>query len=229
MKRLNPNTNSFFKRGDLDSNGNSFWCYQKNIIENGYFRELWISKEKIVLYEENLINGYKKICTKCNREFVAKDNFYKKFSSKDGFDPWCKECFLNKNRRWVKENRDYHLKLTESWYERNKEKHLSNSKRIYNLNKPRKLLDYYRREKRTSQATPLWVDKKDLLKIYKEAKKIRDETGIKYEVDHIIPLVHDQICGLNVPWNLQIIPEEENRKKANKIDLDLLNKKNTAN
>lgn len=216
MKRLNPNTKNFFKRGDLDSDGKSFWCYQKNIIEkNGHFREVWISKEKISLYEENLKNGYKKICTRCNIKYLAKDNFYKKLSFDDGFDPWCKECFLNKNRKWFRENIEHHHSLTERWYEKNKEKHQINSKRIYNLYKPRKLLDYYRREKRVSQATLPWVDKQELLKIYKKAEKLRKKTSTKYEVDHIIPLVHKKVCGLNVPWNLQIIPEKVNRKKAN--------------
>jgi len=43
-------------------------------------------------------------------------------------------------------------------------------------------------------------------------------------VDHIVPLVHEKVCGLNVPWNLQIITEEENRKKANKVDLKKISK-----
>jgi 5-methylcytosine-specific restriction endonuclease McrA len=41
-------------------------------------------------------------------------------------------------------------------------------------------------------------------------------TGIQYEVDHIIPLNHELVCGLNIPENLQIITQEENRKKSNK-------------
>ena len=61
------------------------------------------------------------------------------------------------------------------------------------------------------------------MKIYKQAEKITKTTGIPYEVDHIHPLVHKLICGLNVPWNLQIITAKENRRKANKIDLKNLN------
>ena len=81
-------------------------------------------------------------------------------------------------------------------------------------------MDYYRREERVARATPSWVNKKELLIIYKKAEELRKKTNIKYEVDHIIPLVNDKVCGLNVPLNLQLIPEEQNRRKANKVDLN---------
>jgi hypothetical protein len=221
LKKVNPKTKKYYKRGDLDSKGNSFWCYQKNMIqENGFYKELWIPFKKIEMYQNNLVNGYKKTCTKCNKKKIAKDNFYKKLSSEDGFDPWCNDCFLNKNRKWFNDNKDHHHSLTANWYENNKEKHLKNSKRIYQANKPRKLLDYYRREERVARATPSWVNKKELLIIYKKAEELRKKTNIKYEVDHIIPLVNDKVCGLNVPLNLQLIPEEQNRRKANKVDLN---------
>lgn len=55
--------------------------------------------------------------------------------------------------------------------------------------------------------------------IYLNAKLITLQTGIKHEVDHIIPLKGKNVTGLNVPWNLRIIPASENRQKSNKVSV----------
>lgn len=43
------------------------------------------------------------------------------------------------------------------------------------------------------------------------------ETGIPHHVDHIIPLQGENICGLHIPENLQILKATDNRKKGNKF------------
>lgn len=61
------------------------------------------------------------------------------------------------------------------------------------------------------QAKPPWVTWTDLARVW-EARP----DGM--HVDHIIPLNHPNICGLNTPANLQYLGKRENKLKANSFD-----------
>lgn len=65
--------------------------------------------------------------------------------------------------------------------------------------------------------TPKWANLKEIDDIYVKARNLSQETGITYEVDHIIPLIHPLVCGLHVEHNLQILTERENCQKSNKF------------
>jgi hypothetical protein len=61
------------------------------------------------------------------------------------------------------------------------------------------------------QATTAWSDKREIAKLYREARK----TG--HHIDHVIPLKNKYVCGLHVALNLQPLSETENRKKSNTL------------
>ncbi len=43
-------------------------------------------------------------------------------------------------------------------------------------------------------------------------------TGVPHDVDHVIPLQSDVVCGLHVESNLRVILSRDNKIKSNKYD-----------
>jgi len=69
-----------------------------------------------------------------------------------------------------------------------------------------------------AKRTPAWLSEKqrtDIACAYKTARRITDETMVEHQVDHIVPLNGVKVCGLHVPWNLQVITARNNRRKQN--------------
>lgn len=54
--------------------------------------------------------------------------------------------------------------------------------------------------------------------IYSLSKLRTQVTGIKWHVDHVIPLQSKVVCGLHVPDNLRVIPAKLNLIKGNAFD-----------
>jgi hypothetical protein len=72
------------------------------------------------------------------------------------------------------------------------------------------------------QRTPKWLSKEHFEEIndfYQIAKMFEIYTGQKYHVDHIEPLQGENVSGLHVPWNLQIMLAKDNLSKGNKRGL----------
>lgn len=65
------------------------------------------------------------------------------------------------------------------------------------------------------RATVPWADFTAIRAIYREADRLTRATGVKHQVDHIVPLNHPRVCGLHVHFNLRAIPAGPNMSKGN--------------
>lgn len=66
------------------------------------------------------------------------------------------------------------------------------------------------------KALPPWLnaEQESLIEaIYQNRDLLTKLTGVPHEVDHIVPLQGQSVCGLHVPWNLQVITKEQNVSK----------------
>ncbi len=138
-------------------------------------------------------------------------------------------------KAWVEKNRDslnaYKRQYRASNFEavqasekksktKHRDKQLVYKKNYYQANSD-KWLGYARFRLRSIRlATPPWVDLDALQAVYDESSRLSAETGVKHNVDHIIPITNELVCGLHVPWNLRVVEEMVNRVKANKFCID---------
>lgn len=179
-----------------------------------------------------------KICLNCKKEYEGY-NLSQKYCSSICWSRHYRylkpEIHKKALKKYRENNKEKVKKSISEWQKNNKEKRRISSQKWRNNNiekeKSRILkwqsnnLDYYRfkqagRRKLTKRATPKWLTESQINQmkdIYKEAHLRTKIERIKYEVDHIIPINNKDVCGLHVPWNLQILTEFENISKHNKL------------
>ena len=160
--------------------------------------------------------------------------YYNKKTGKDGLMSYCKECNKQKTAKYYKANKEKIKEATKLWKEKNYKRHRELQKRWENKNKEKTKLRIAAWQKKNKhkvsaktqqrnaaklKATPLWLTEDHLWMIEEiyELRDLRSEaTSIAHQVDHIIPLRGKGVCGLHVPWNLQVITAYENKVKGNK-------------
>ncbi len=130
----------------------------------------------------------------------------------------CKLCVSEKQKQWKAVNKQ----KVKSYYSDNREKYLANSKAYQKANIARAKALMARARARKIKRIPKWADNEEtlqkIIEIYQKATNLTNETGVSYEVDHIIPLMHSDVCGLHIPENLQIITAAENIVKMDTWD-----------
>ncbi len=99
------------------------------------------------------------------------------------------------------------------WYAKNRERTKDSDRKYRAENKGYEGTKRAARRAAKLQAMPSWVDRPALRKFYVHA--VRQNMT----VDHIVPLRHPRVCGLHVPWNLQLLSLSENSRKSNFFEI----------
>lgn len=162
-----------------------------------------------------------KVCTKCKLEKPLSE-FYNHKKGKHGKRPRCKPCSEEDKKEYYEKNRSKVNKKAYEWQKSQPpEKKLkiaeSRRERQHRYQAKRTANEAARRARKMS-ATPPWLSDDQLSEIaslYWLAKDLKAVTGYEYHVDHILPLQGKNVCGLHVPWNLQVLPSDINLSKSN--------------
>lgn len=155
-----------------------------------------------------------KRCCSC-KESLSTEMFGKLKASKDGLAHRCKPCDRLATKHWRETHREEHRAMSLAWNKANPKRVKENSSRFNKENRARRTAQERNRVAMKKQATPAWADFEEIYYIYELAKER------SLEVDHIVPLNSDVVCGLHVQDNLRCIPKTLNLKKLNRYWPDM--------
>jgi hypothetical protein len=119
-------------------------------------------------------------------------------------------------KAWSERNRERKAEKNKAWRERNPERVAAIAKAWRERN--RDLINEKNRRRRCKEknsSVPLTAnEKKKILLMERARQQLQKETGLKYHIDHILPIVHG---GIHHPVNLMILDSRENGCKRDKL------------
>jgi hypothetical protein len=175
---------------------------------------------------EKLLAVSCKVCSSCKEE---KDFSYftKDSKRKLGLSLYCKDCQSKKRNKsyssaYYKKNKVACRDRLLIWQRNNRAKTRASCKDYYDKNRESEVLRAInKRHARRGNKIALTVEQEQQIKdFYWLAKDLTAVSGETYHVDHIVPLQGKNVCGLHVPWNLQVLPADINLSKGNRYAND---------
>jgi len=159
-------------------------------------------------------------CRKCG-ERKPLTEFNKDASKKLGVRRICKPCHRTEAAEYAAPRQAEYVARAKRWYAENKPR-----KKAYDAEWRKEYLqrrrDYFLaktnvRRRRTRMAMPPWANKFFMEEAYRLATLRTQLTGIEWDVDHIVPILGRNVCGLHWEGNLQVIPRAVNQSKGNRL------------
>jgi hypothetical protein len=168
-----------------------------------------------VANKENVLAG-NKAWYEANKGRVEATNKAWRAANKDRYDDTVKAWNVANKARldahyktYREENAERIAARGKAWREANPDREAARRKSYYEANKPASFAKSARRRAGRLKATPPWQSTEELDAIWEGRPE-------GFHVDHIHPLKGKHSCGLNVPWNLNYLPDTENKSKGNK-------------
>ena len=183
--------------------------------------------------------SYKSICKSCEQERLREyyknnsdkvkqrtkeyyeDNKEKVNAVKKEYSRNNPDVFSIANKKYYYSNKEKIARKNKLWYDKNIDIVREKYKQRYYANKHIEFARAAKRRAAKLKATPTWLSdtqKSQIESIYWLAKDLRTVCGETYHVDHIVPLKGKHVCGLHVPWNLQVLPADVNLSKGNRFE-----------
>lgn len=188
---------------------------------DSYIHSCVVGKSSRISLNRYLLNlyGYK-TCTKC-AQVLTLQSFHKLSSVWDGKQNTCVSCRKSIDHERYVNNAKQINDNSKNYYYSHPEKAVERVRAWQNANRDKVNAVAAKRRAIKKLACPKWLSKdqqKEILNFYTQAKLLTEQTGITYQVDHIVPLLGKDVCGLHVPWNLQVITATENISKGNRYN-----------
>lgn len=167
-----------------------------------------------------------KPCTRC-LQVKPFEQFNRSKVTPDGMCHKCRDCSKTANAEWRKknpegfkkwnlENRETRSASHKQWLRENRQRVSISFREWSKKNRHRVNANVARYKATKKSATPQWADLDAIRKFYELAARLTASTGEPHQVDHIVPLQSQIVCGLHWHGNLQILKKFDNISKLNR-------------
>ncbi len=208
-KKENPDKVKYKRKDPVVYNKICKVC--NSIFETNFNKKLYCSSDctnSAILKRKKEVRRKFKSCVTCGKENLTKSKYcskeckpvppkpIKELITKTC--PTCKKEFKgNSNKKFCKKGCQINVV------------NYRNSPAARKLRKERKLVTKFKQ--------PISKKfKKEIIALYKNRPE-------GYDLDHIIPINHPDVCGLHVPWNLTYLDKSSNQIKSNQFDYTMEN------